>query len=254
MIHYKSFKFKKGFTLLHRLDPRVKFFLACVNVVGALVLGKTLPLLVILASMLPLTVVGRITKEWLTVLKGASVFAAVIFALNFFFSVVGVTGRPLDFSIAMALRFLILISSFSIFFLTTAPDDFSLAVQKARIPFDVSFALTMAMRFVPVLAAEARSIADAQRSRGLELEGRNLLRRAKNYLPILIPLVANSLRRSMELAEAMESRGYGVKKQRTSLYSLKFRRTDLAALGLAVLALFFIVFTRIYVKIPTIVG
>lgn len=253
-MRYGSFRFKKDFTPLHSLDPRVKFLVACVNVAGALIMGKTLPLAVILASMVPLSFVGRITKEWLTVLKGASIFAAIIFALNFLFSVTGVTGRPLDFSLAMALRFLILISAFSIFFLTTAPDDFSLALQRARIPFDISFALTMAMRFVPVLAAEARSIADAQRSRGLELEGRNLFRKVRNYLPILIPLVANSLRRSMELAEAMESRGYGLKKQRTNLYSLRFKRTDLAVIGFSVLALFLIVYARVYVNIPIIFG
>ena len=139
----------------------------------------------------------------------------------------------------MAFRFVTLMSSFSLFFLTTSPDDLSLALEQSHIPYEFCFAFTTAIRIVPVLANEAQIVVDAQKSRGLELERGNLLKRIRNYIPILIPLIVGAIRRSLELAEAMESRGFGVKKKRTSLYSLNFKARDytILILSLAILAI-----------------
>jgi energy-coupling factor transporter transmembrane protein EcfT len=67
---------------------------------------------------------------------------------------------------------------------------------------------------------------DAQKARGLELEKGNFLKRIRNYIPILIPLIVSAIRRSLELAEAMESRAWGATKKRTNLYVLKMHRGD----------------------------
>jgi energy-coupling factor transport system permease protein len=188
-------------------------------------------------------------------LKGTAIFSAIIFTVHFIYNFSGsgylVTGWVLESSAAMALRFMILISSFSVFFISTSPDDFSLALQKSRIPFDICFAFTMAVRFVPILAMEAQSISDAQRARGLELDRGRFTSRIKNYIPLLFPLVANSIKRSLELAEAMESRGYGLKKQRTNLYTLRLKEADYLVLGFVTLALIILVYVRLTVPIPT---
>jgi len=56
---------------------------------------------------------------------------------------------------------------------------------------------------------------DAQKARGLEMEKGNFLKRIRNYVPVLIPLIVSAIRRSLELAEAMESRAWGATKKRT---------------------------------------
>jgi len=53
------------------------------------------------------------------------------------------------------------------------------------------------------MAVDAQTVVDAQRSRGLELDKGNLLKRVRNYIPILIPLLLIAIRRSLELAEAL---------------------------------------------------
>ena len=70
---------------------------------------------------------------------------------------------------AMTLRFVVLVESFSVFFLTTSPDHLGLALEESRVPYEFAFAFTTAVRFVPVLAEEAQTIMDAQKARGLEL-------------------------------------------------------------------------------------
>ena len=75
---------------------------------------------------------------------------------------------------------------------------------------------------------DAFQIMDAQKSRGLEFEKGNVVRRVRNMVPILIPLVVNSVIRSGELAEAMESRAYGSTPKPTSLYGMRLRWYDVA--------------------------
>ena len=125
-------------------------------------------------------------------------------------------------------------------------------VQQARIPYDFCFAFTTAVRFVPVLADEAQNIMDAQRSRGLELDKGSFLSRVRKYIPILIPLIVGAIRRSLEMAEAMESRAFGAKDKRTNLYQLEMRSRDWIILMISLFALIFSVYVRYYIPIPSI--
>ena len=144
-----------------------------------------------------------------------------------------------------------LVQSFSVFFLTTSPDRLGLALEQTHVPYEFCFAFTTAVRFVPVLAEEAQIIMDAQKARGLELEKGNFLKRIRNYIPILIPLIVGAIRRSLELAEAMESRGWGATEDRTNLYLLKMHRGDFILIFLTVLVLAVAVYVRLFFRIPT---
>jgi energy-coupling factor transport system permease protein len=61
-----------------------------------------------------------------------------------------------------------------------------------------------------------------------------LLRRARQALPLLVPLFLAGLQRAENLALAMEARGYQGGKGRTTMVELRFQWTDLVALGLSV--------------------
>jgi len=75
------------------------------------------------------------------------------------------------------------------------------------------------------------------------------LRSDQNMIPVLIPLVVNSVIRSGELAEAMESRAYGAVKRPTSLVEYRARGVDKAA-GLAAVALFSLAVYSFYFVLP----
>jgi energy-coupling factor transport system permease protein len=125
-------------------------------------------------------------------------------------------------------------------------------LEQTRVPDEFAFAFTTAVRFVPVLAEEAQTIMDAQKARGLELEKGGFLKRIRNYVPVLIPLIVSAIRRSLELAEAMESRAWGATKKRTNLYALKLHRGDFALLAITIAVLAVSIFVRFYVAVPTI--
>jgi energy-coupling factor transport system permease protein len=238
----EGFKFSSLKTPVHLLDPRAKFLLVIAVLVPALMFASVWVMVILLLSQLPLLFVGRVARRWALSLRAGVFLSALIFVVNLF------TGSLFS-AIALTLRFLVLLTAFSLFFMTTSPDDLGLALDRIGAvrwlsrkwlgyPNALSFTFTTAVRLVPTLAVDAQTVVDAQRSRGLELDKGNLLRRIRNYIPILIPLLLIAIRRSLELAEALESRGFPGKEGRTSLFQLKLKRGDYAiiAVSLATIA------------------
>ena len=264
---FDGFRFRTVSSPIHRLDPRVKFLYVCVVFGMAVMFNELLPLVLLFFLPVPFVWMAGVHREWIRSVRGASLFAITILVVNFIFTYINPVMTPgieppidtlqeyfviLEHSLAMMFRFIVLVGSFSTFFLTTSPDHLSLALQQSRVPYELCFAFTTAVRFVPVLAEEAQTIMDAQRARGLELERGNFIKRVKNYIPILIPLIVNAIRRSLELAEAMESRAWGASERRTNLYVLKMKRGDYRLILISLLTLTFAIYVRRCLPIPSI--
>jgi energy-coupling factor transport system permease protein len=253
---FDGLKFRRVYSPIHNLDPRIKFIYVCAVFVAAILFGELIPLIALFLLPIPFVFLAGVQKEWLRSLRGAAFLAIFIFvvniASNFFTSGYVLTAAAVETAVAMTLRFVVLVESFSVFFLTTSPDHLGLALEQTRVPYEFAFAFTTAVRFVPVLAEEAQTIMDAQKARGLELEKGGLLKRIRNYVPVLIPLIVSAIRRSLELAEAMESRAWGATKKRTNLYALRLHRGDFALLAITIGVLVVAIYVRLYVPIPSI--
>ena len=89
-----------------------------------------------------------------------------------------------------------------------------------------ALAVALATRLVPTLERDAHRLVEALRGRGVETEG--VRRRAR----LLSPLLAGSLERGLNLAEAMEARGYG-RAGRTRVPPPAWTRLDCVALAVA---------------------
>jgi len=66
-----------------------------------------------------------------------------------------------------------------------------------------ALAVALATRLVPTLERDATGLVEALRGRGVEVQG------ARAHARLLSPLLAGSLERGLNLAEAMEARGFG---------------------------------------------
>jgi energy-coupling factor transport system permease protein len=97
-------------------------------------------------------------------------------------------------------------------------------------------ALGLALSFFPLLLTEAQEIMLAQQARGANFKT-NWTKKLKALLAMVIPLFISALRRALEIAQAMESRGYVPGAPRGSLYELAWGSKD--TLGLVLLSLFF---------------
>lgn len=244
----ESFKFKSKDTPIHNLDPRTKMALTTVLSVITMMYLNIIPLLIILLFEIPILILAKSISEWLKTMKGVAVLILFVFVINAFLAS---AIHPVSFALAMSIRLITLMTSFSLFFLTVHPDDLAQALIQMKVPFEFAFALSMATRYVPTLAMETQTIIDAQRSRGVELDKGSITTRIKNTIPILIPLLVVSIRRAISVAESLESRAFGSSKSRTYLFKLKMRKRDYAIIIISFSIMVFIIWVQMTSGLPT---
>lgn len=232
---------------IHRLDPRAKFILTMGFFISSLMFTNIVALVVIFLAQLPGILLAKTVGRWLRSMRGGLFLGVFIFLMNMIF------GTPFVSSLAFATRFFAIMSAFSFFFMTTSADDLGLALEQIHVPYSISFTFTTAVRLVPTMAVDAQTVVDAQRSRGLELDKGNFMKRIRNYIPILIPLIISAIRRSVELAEALESRAFGATEKRTAIVTLKMRLPDYLIIIATVLGLGLAIYVYFYVPLPKLV-
>ena len=243
----EGFKFTRMDSPVHRLDPRAKFILTMGFFISALMFTNIVALVVIFLAQIPGVILAKTKSRWLRSMRGGLFLGIFIFVMNMIF------GTPFVSSLAFAIRFFAIMSAFSFFFMTTSADDLGLALEQIHVPYSISFTFTTAVRLVPTMAVDAQTVVDAQRSRGLELDKGNFIKRIRNYIPILIPLIISAIRRSVELAEALESRAFGATEKRTAIVTLKMRLPDDLIIIATILGVGLAIYVYFYVPLPKLV-
>ena len=235
---------------VHRLDPRTKILLLLVNVVFLFLTENLWSLLVCALQIVLIMIASRIpVKMFFNNIK--TILPIIIFTtlinlfygsgdvlLNLFWGIAVTTGGIYR-AVYMASRIILLIVLSSILTYTTTPNDITDALE-SLLSFLRIFGLrtavhmltmmmTIALRFIPTLIDETEKTMNAQKARGADLESGRLFERIKALIPILIPLLISSVRRSYELAESMQCRCYNGGVGRVRMKRLKFRLSDLLA-------------------------
>lgn len=88
--------------------------------------------------------------------------------------------------------------------------------------YEFGISIVIATSVLPQLVSSVTRIRQAQKLRGQSLRGFASWRR------VAIPLLEESLARSLDLAAAMDSRGYGISKKRSRYRPIKWRVADSA--------------------------
>lgn len=169
----------------------------------------------------------HLALPWFNFLKGLG-FAA----LTFF--IIAWLAFDLPTAVVSALRLLAMGTVFFLFFQTTPPEALSNALLKMGVPYPFAFVLSASMQFVPVLVRRLGNIRDAQRARGIPIEGGLSL---LTHLPALAgPLLIQSFKFADELAEAMEARGFGIPGRRFR-HEPRFRWMDWMVVVISIVVL-----------------
>ena len=117
---------------------------------------------------------------------------------------------------------------------TTQPQDLLLAFVKLRVPYSLAFMVTTALRYIPLIGAEAMTVVRSQRLRGFRHLRLNVIHTFSGILNSLRPILTNNIRRATQLGEAVESRAFSPEaaaKHRTSLRELKMQWQDGILIG-----------------------
>ena len=136
----------------------------------------------------------------------------VIFQLWF----LHVTRESLAFAFTNATRIFAMVSSFTLFLLTTHPSELMSDLTRRGLPSQFAYVIISTIQIIPQMRSKAQTIIAAQRSRGLETEG-SFSRRIRALVPLVSPLVFGSLVEVEERAIAIEARGFTERRRKTSL-------------------------------------
>lgn len=245
-------------TFLHRLDPRTKLVsMILIMVMIFFSYGSTWTNLIVYGVLMVLiyilTKVAHITlKQLFRQLKLIWVMMLFLFVINLFtvkeplelFGSVSFTIPGLNWTIYYSafintfyifVRLALMLSLTLILTSSTKPMDLTYALEWLlhplkwiKVPIHV-FAMTisLALRFIPTLLDETERIMKAQASRGVDFQDGKFKEKIRAIISLIIPLIASSLGRSIDLANAMIARGYDPDKKRTRYRLLKFHKGDL---------------------------
>ncbi len=134
----------------------------------------------------------------------------------------------------LVLRLFIMLTASFLITTCTPIDHFIQFMDKLRLPYTFSFALTTAIRFIPALNEKRLHILDAQRVRGARINTKGLVAPIKNAIPIMVPMIINSILLANNMSMSMLNRGFGYTNRRTALTTITCAPKDYAAMGLTI--------------------
>jgi energy-coupling factor transport system permease protein len=183
-------------------------------------------------------------KDVLNFMKYSLIISLFLFLLNTFFNqrgntvlfsiplkifsdgVYSITLESILSSFISILRLFFVFAVFSLFNIIINPDELMRSMLKLRIPHNLTMIITISLQYFPILIKDLDQIQEIQQTQGVELHKGNFLLRLKNGVTLMLPLLTNSLERSIQVAEALDSRAFGVKKERTIYQNIKFTVLD----------------------------
>lgn len=232
-------------SFVHQLDPRVKLFWTFLYIISLFLIsywqGYAFAAVV-------LAIYVRLSKvPFPYILKGMKpVFFILFFTLffNLFFTkgdvilweygIFSVSDKGIQLAVTVSVRLVLLMIVSCILTYTTTPTRLTDALETSLAIFNhihipihvIAMMMSITLRFIPVLMEEADKIMKAQLARGADFGEGSLIVKAKNMVPLLVPLFVSAFRRASDLAMAMEARCYHGGEGRTKMKPLIYQKWD----------------------------
>ncbi len=233
-------------TWLNRLHPYTKLLYILAAVAVPLIGGNLWLFVAMIVSSLLILASGKIIKNALPLIAFSFTLIIVIFLIQglfnhsnetAFFSVFGLTfyKEGVMYATGIGLNILNMLLSFGIFVLTTSPQELVDELEKSGFSPKFGYIINSVFQILPQMMSTKDTITDAQRSRGMETEGK-LIVRMKAFLPLISPVVMSSLINTRERAIALEVRGFGRKQKKTWLSDREKNKGD-RLIGIILVAL-----------------
>lgn len=240
-------------SVIHKLDPRVKLVGTIVYIISLFVFRSWVGYVLATLALAAVIKISKVPfKFMIRGLKAIVVLLLITVIFNLFLTPgetliqiwkLRITKEGVVTAVLMIFRLMYLIIGSSVLTLTTTPNYLTDGLEKGLNPLkkikvpvhEISMIMSIALRFIPILLEETDKIMKAQMARGADFESGGLIKKAKNLVPLLVPLFISAFRRSNDLAMAMEARGYRGGEGRTKMKPLIYKNRDKIAYGVIAL-------------------
>ncbi len=236
-------------SFVHKMDARIKLLLCLLFMVAIFFVQSFVGFAFMTVFLVMLIACSRVpVRSVLKSVKGIIFLLLFTVVLNVFFTkgdaekdkllvswwIFEIWDTGLYFAAKMFLRLVYLVVGSSVLTLTTTPVDLTHAIESLLKPLkvikvpvhEIALIMSLTLSFIPSLMEETDRIINAQKARGADFDTGGLVKRAKAFVPILIPLLVSGFRRADELANAMNSRCYEGATKRTQMRVMKLSWRD----------------------------
>jgi energy-coupling factor transport system permease protein len=212
-------EYQPGSSLLHRTSPLIKLLIALLICVGCFVTTSHLVIVALIALTVALAASAGQARWAVKVLISLVKLSVLLFAVQVLFTRAGevLLELPLglvitDVGISFALLFVLRLTASALplalmLRITNGADLAEALHRQLRIPYKYAFATSSAMLFVPAFAEEMQETIEAQTARGVALDTRNPIKKVQLLVPLCLPLLLSSVRKSQNAAIAADLRG-----------------------------------------------
>lgn len=239
----------------YNLDPRTKLVMVLVISTLAIIYNDLLKLAVLL--ILAIIIAIALKSDLISILKRIKKLILLMLAITFIQSITSKTGNTVfsmggfilitDHGLIRALEFILRISIIiisSVIITTSNSRELVQALVQMKVPYEIAFMVSIAIRFLPILRDEMVDTIIALQLRGVDLRKIKFKEKIKIYKYLLLPITTNSILKAKELAIAMEMRGFRAYPQRTSFLVLEMRMMDYIIISISLIGFLGLIITR----------
>ena len=248
MNEHQTLGYHPNDTLIHRMNPTAKLLFLLLVSVACMTTYDTRFLFLVSLFSVALFPIAQIKWDQISfVLKFIAVFSLLnLITVYLFEPEYGVklyetrhvifegvgrftlTQEQVFYLFNLVLKYFCTIPLALVFLLTTNPSSFASSLSKLGVSYKISYAVALALRYIPDIQEEFFTISQAQQARGYEMSKKGkLIQRMKGIAQIIVPLIFSSLDRIEVISTAMELRRFGQKKTRTWYVEQPFKRQDI---------------------------
>ena len=212
---------------LHRLDPRAKVVCALAIMVSVffvhtwqqLAFGWVVAFALVALSRVPIARVLESVKPVMIMLCVLAICNLLLVRRGDVLVALGpltITTGGAWAAVVYPLRLIVAVIAAALLLLTTTPTQLTDAADAMMSPLsriglpghELAMVFSLMLRFIPTLADEASAILDAQTARGGGLGEGSVSKRVRAVVPVVVALLASSLRHANGLSRALDARCY----------------------------------------------
>ena len=253
-------------SVIHRLDPRVKLVGTVLFMISLFLFNNLIGYG--LATLFLFSAIKMSKVPFKFMVKGMRAIFLLLLITVFYnlfltkgdilwqWGFLKLTKQGIEIAVYMMIRLTLLIIGSSLMTLTTTPNQLTDGIESLLSPLkifkvpvhEVAMMMSIALRFIPILMEETDKIMKAQIARGAQFESKNLFKKVKALVPLLVPLIISAFRRANDLALAMEARCYRGGEGRTKMKPLKYQKRDAVAYVVLILYLAVLIAVGIFTE------
>lgn len=239
-----------GDSFLHRLNPVTKVVFAIVFAIACFCTGNLVFLCMMLAFGVAMAASCSMMRQTAGLMKAVLVFSMVLAVLLLLTTPKGdlLVQLPWGYigtgSVLAAVTTVVRLEAAAIplfltFYVTKMTDMSNSFVKVLHVPYKYAFTFASTVHFIPVFMNDMKGIMEAQTARGVEFDQGGLVRKVRLMVPLCVPLLVSSVRKTNSSAIAAEVRGFNLRTRESGYkqYSMTGADWGVLALGVALLAI-----------------